>query len=133
MEVVQQHEQRLHAPPLKEAEHAVEARRSRISSKNDRTALGLDRAMAAEIIERLAENAERQGSFRGITVALAHCECGPSEQAGMVEHRRLSQTRFGHEEEHAATPSAGLVQRRADRRRRGFALPNRMPHFNPQG
>jgi hypothetical protein len=65
--------------------------------------------MAAEIIEGLAENAERQGGLRGIAVALTDRECGPSQQAGVVEHRRLSQTSFGHEEEYAATSSARLV------------------------
>ena len=129
MEVVEQQKHRLDAPALKKAQHAIEAGGTGIVTDNDWHALGLNRALAAEVIEGLAEDPEWEGDFRGIAVAGTHHETGSGHVPGMVEHRCLSQPRLGDKEERPAPPSPSLVQRRADRRHRGFALPNRMPQL----
>jgi hypothetical protein len=109
MEVVQQQEHRLDAPPLQEAQHTVEAGGPSVGSDNDRRALGFDRGLAAEVIESLAEDAEWQGGLGGVAVARTDGESGSGELTGAIDHRRLSESSLSDQEEHASAAGACRV------------------------
>jgi hypothetical protein len=98
MQVIEKKQDRLDAALFEESKHGVETGGAGIAGWPDRDIFRFEATQATEIVERLAEDAEWQGSFRGIAVAGTNGECGSGQLSGAVEQRRLSESRFAHEE-----------------------------------